>query len=110
MIISEYDQEQIRYAIEQFLLNPAEVGLPADLANVARELVALPTYADIGGALLVRPDGTVLSVHSDQPWNSKSEFEIENDPDWIRVAFDKGRDRYSLARRAFNALSSQLAS
>ena len=109
-MLSESHQQQIRDSIEQFLKGPAGTDIPAELVQVASALGALPTYADMGGALLVLPDGQVLAVHSNQSWDTTFEYQVENDPGWTRVAYDKGHERYPLARPAFDALLAQLAS
>jgi hypothetical protein len=48
-------EEEIRAALLEYLKDPTVFGLTTDLATLARALDALPVYADIGAALLIRP-------------------------------------------------------
>ena len=38
-------------------INPSSIGLTSDLAILARTHIALPVYADMGGALFGHPQG-----------------------------------------------------
>lgn len=85
---------QVRAALAAYLSDPTQLGLTTDLAVLARSLEALPVYADLGGALLIRPSGEVLLVHSDQPWDATSKFEVEARPEWRRLAFEACSRRF----------------
>lgn len=58
-----------------------------DLPILARKFHALPVYADMGGALLIRLNGEVLVVHSNQAWDETSQSEVETNEQWLRVAY-----------------------
>jgi hypothetical protein len=72
--------------VSAYLADPDMLGLTNDLAVLARTLNALPVCSDIGGALLIKPSGEVLCVHSDQAWNEASHYRAETDPAWIDLA------------------------
>jgi hypothetical protein len=80
-------EAKIQEALSAYLADPAILGLTKDLAVPARTLNALPVYADIGGALLIKPSGEVLCVHSDQAWNEASQYRAETDPARIDLAY-----------------------
>jgi hypothetical protein len=92
-------EAEVLDAIAVYLKDPASLGLTTDLAVLARTLNALPVYADVGGALLIRPSGEVLEVGSDQSWASASlDFSVVVDPKWISLAYDKCALRYPSLR------------
>jgi hypothetical protein len=59
--------------------------------RAGREHGAIPLWADIGGAILLRPDGTVLELEWDQP-SEHAPRELDA-PSW-RVALVTGAERY----------------
>lgn len=61
----------------------------AGLKPLAQAFQALPVYADMGGALLLKPNGEVLTVHTNQAWDARAEAAIERDPFWINVAYSR---------------------
>ena len=87
-------EEEIRAALSEYLKEPTMLGLTTDLAILARALDALPVYADIGGAVLIRPSGEVLCVHTNQAWTEDAEFKVETGPEWIRQAYKACAERY----------------
>jgi hypothetical protein len=50
---------------------------------MARRLEALPVYADMGGALLIRPTGEVLTCVG----YSETNISLESKPHWRRSHF-----------------------
>lgn len=100
MTLSHSESQTVRQAIELYLDDPERIDLTTDLAVLARKFDALPVYADIGAALLVRCNGEVVHVHSNQVWDENSEWEIEADPEWQRVAYLKGAVQHPIARDA----------
>ena len=76
---------------------------------LARAFNALPVYADIRTALLVRSDGTVLAVNSNQVWDESSEYEEVSDPIRLRIAYQQGAERHPIAREALQALANNVA-
>ena len=104
-------QDVIRLAIAEYLANPGRIGLTTDLAALAKRFHALPTYADMGGALLVRCDGTVLVVHSNQAWDETSdlEFEEETDPFWVDIAYKTGAEKHPRAENVLLQLATSNA-
>lgn len=95
---SSIEEAAIRAALVEYLRDPASLGLTTDLAALARTLVALPVYADMGAALLIRPTGEVLSVHSNQPWHESSEFEVVASVETRRSAWKSCAQRYPALR------------
>jgi hypothetical protein len=81
-------EAKIRAALAEYLKDPTKVALDPELVVLARALGALPVYADMGGALLVRPAGEVLVVHSNQEWTEKAEYEVVVDPEWIAHSYE----------------------
>lgn len=71
---------EIASVLAAYLLDPSLIGPilrdNEDLPVLARAFGALPVYADIGGALLIRPSGEVLFVHSNQAWDAAAEVEV----------------------------------
>jgi hypothetical protein len=97
-------EAKIRQALAEYLKDPSKLGLDPDLHALARGLSALPVYEDMGGALLVRPSGEVLVVHSNQDWTEKAEFEVVTDPEWIAHSYDSCVRRYPKLKDAIEAL------
>jgi hypothetical protein len=95
----------IRAVLSGYLQDPTILGLTTDLAILARSLDALPVYADIGGALLIRPSGEVLEVHSNQRWETQSEHELVTDPETRRVAYESCARRFPSLRAVAEQLS-----
>lgn len=87
-------EEEIRAALSEYLKDPTVLGLTTDLAILARALDALPVYADVGGALLIKPSGEVLCVHTNQAWTDDVGFKVETGPEWIRRAYKACAERY----------------
>jgi hypothetical protein len=88
-------EAQIRNAIAAYLSDPSQLGLTVELASLARTLKALPVYADMGGALLIRPDGQVLEVSSDVSWTDPSPpFRVVSDSASINQAYDRCAERF----------------
>ncbi|NTX11175.1 hypothetical protein HUA76_10280 [Myxococcus sp. CA056] len=86
---SESLRRDIERWLKEFLLNPTE---PADQRELARELGGLPLYADMGGLVVLRPDGTVLTYDWE---DSKSEA---TDDVWKVVALTTSREKYPRLR------------
>lgn len=76
----------VRMALEAYLASPGAAELPEEVRPVARGLGALPLYVDIGGALLLRPDGTLLEVHSNQSWADEVESRVLDGPRDLMLA------------------------
>ena len=106
--INATHQQHIRDAISSYLANPSQLSLTQDLIEIVTRFDALPTYADMGAALLVKPNGIVLAVHSNQKWDARATSSIENDIKWKRVAYEKGAERFPNAATAFRHLVSEL--
>lgn len=101
-------QQQIRDAIDSYLADPSQLPLTSRLVNLARKFDALPTYADMGAALLVRSDGNVLAVSSDEAWDANARSVQETNLVWKRIAYEKGAERFPDAASAFRALIAKL--
>jgi hypothetical protein len=89
MRLSDDEKRSVQRALSAYFDMPAVAPFPSSVLPVARHLQALPVYVDIGGALLLRPDGTVLEVHSNQSWDGPVEsrdLEAERDLKLARVA------------------------
>jgi hypothetical protein len=106
--IDAIHEHQIRDAIDSYLADPSQLPLTDELVVLAKSLDALPTYCDMGAALLVRPDGTVLAVSTDVSWDENAVSSVVTDVFWIRVAFEKGSERFPDAASAFKALIEDL--
>jgi hypothetical protein len=93
----DVDQE-IRAVLAAYLSAPSLIGAilenNEDLPVLARTLGALPVYADIGGALLLRPSGEVLFVHSNQVWDASAEVKVERREEWIGEAYSSCARRF----------------
>jgi len=95
----------IRAAIDSYLQDPSQLGLTTELASLARHLVALPVYADMGAALLIRPNGDVLEVSTDQSWaDPKPISRVVTDSDTIALAYDKCVMRFPHLRTTIDLL------
>ncbi len=101
---SDLQEQAIRSAINAYLDDPSAIDLTTDLAVLARSFDALPVYADIGAALLVRVDGSVISVHTNQVWDEDAEWEEVDDPSWLRIAYETGAERHPIARDVLRSL------
>ncbi len=109
MHLSSAQEQSIQGAIAVYLDDPTCIDLTTDSAVLARAFNALPVYADIGAVLLVRCDGTVLAVHTNQVWDESSEYEEESDPILLRIAYQRGAERHPIAREALQALANNVA-
>jgi hypothetical protein len=81
-------------ALDTYLQDPSSLGLTSDLAILAQAHNALPVYADMGGALLIRSTGEVLLVHSNQEWTASAESSVVTDAQWIAVAYTACEKRF----------------
>jgi hypothetical protein len=91
-------RDALAHALDIYLQDPSSIGLTSDLAILARAHNALPVYADMGGALLIRPSGEVLLVHSNQGWTATSECSVVTESQWIAVAYAACENRYPRLR------------
>ena len=105
MTSSGSQEQAIRSAIKAYLDDPSSIELTTDLAVLASSFDALPVYADIGRALLVRVDGSVMSVHTNQVWDDAAEWEEVDDPSWLRIAYETGAERHPIAREVLQSLA-----
>ena len=80
MNLDDKEERSVEGALDTYLRLPAAAGLPSEVLPLARQLSALPVYVDIGGAILIRPDGTVLEVHSNQSWEGGVESRSLTEP------------------------------
>ncbi|MGH9870579.1 MAG: hypothetical protein ACREAA_20775 [Candidatus Polarisedimenticolia bacterium] len=95
MKLKPHETWEIQRVIRAYLEDPAILrGLTLDLVSLARRFDALPVSADMGGALLIRPSGEVILVHSNQPWGLESEHEVVTDPGWRTIAFVEAGERF----------------
>jgi hypothetical protein len=89
---------QINEVLDTYLLDPSWIGDPLrhnpDLPALAKSLRALPVYADMGCALLIRPTGQILSVHSNQAWDEHAAHELVSDPFWVHMALTSCETRF----------------
>jgi hypothetical protein len=97
-------ETEILGALAEYLKDPRKPGLDPELAVLARGLCALPVYADMGGALLIRPSGDVLIVNSNEEWTEKAEYDVVTDPEWISRAYDSCARRYPRLQRVIEQL------
>lgn len=77
----------IAVALREYLARPQSYFLPVEAELFAKTLHALPAYADIGAALFIRPQGSVLSISTNQVWSEHSEWETISDMAWINAAY-----------------------
>jgi hypothetical protein len=96
-------ETEILSALAEYLQDPRKPGLDPELAVLARGLCALPVYADMGGALLLRPSGDVLIVNSNEEW---TDYEVVTDPESISRAYDSCARRYPKLQRLIEQLRS----
>ncbi len=76
----------IQHLIQRWFDSPTHL----ELVDAVRTSGALPVYADMGGALLLRPDGEILCF----PWDSLGEPARESDPGWRITAVVVGTEKY----------------
>jgi hypothetical protein len=98
-------QDALVRALEAYLQDPSSIGLTIDLAVLAQAHGALPVYADIGGAMLIRRTGEVLLVHSNQEWTAASEWSVVTEAQWLEVAYVSCERRYPTLRGLLSAVS-----
>jgi hypothetical protein len=91
-------QDALGRALQAYLQDPLSIGLTSDLAILARTHIALPVYADMGGALLMRSTGEVLLVHSNQEWTVSSEWSLVTEAQLLDVAYAACQSRYPTLR------------
>jgi hypothetical protein len=91
-------QDALVHALAVYLQDPSSIGLTSELAVLAQAHGALPVYADLGGALLIRRTGEVLSVHSNQEWTAASEWSVVTEAQWLEVAYVACERRYPTLR------------
>jgi hypothetical protein len=91
-------QDALVHALEVYLQDPSSIGLTSELAVLAQAHGALPVYADMGGALLIRRTGEVLSVHSNQEWSAASEWSVVTEALWLNIAYVACERRYPALR------------
>lgn len=107
---SDLQEQAIRSAINAYLDDPSAIDLTTDLEVLATSFDALPVYADLSAALLVRIDGSVMSVHTNQVWDKDAEWEEINDPSWLRIAYETGAERHPIARDVLRSLAISMRS
>jgi hypothetical protein len=66
----------------------------ADQRGLAAQLHAIPLYADLGACIAIRPNGELISVHSNQDWSKPKEWTPEIEPKWRTVALATGSRKY----------------
>jgi hypothetical protein len=98
-------QDALVHALEVYLQDPSSIGLTSDLVVLAQAHGALPVYADLGGALLIRRTGEVLSVHSNQEWTAASEWSVVTEVQWLEVAYVACERRYPTLREFLPTVS-----
>lgn len=95
----------IRAAIDSYLQDPSQLSLTTELAFLARNLMALPVHADMGAALLIRPNGDVLGVSTDQSWTDSGPISrVVTESDIIALAYDKCVMRFPHLRTTIDLL------
>src|SRR3954454_20804853 len=77
----------IQSLVERWLASPDRT----DLTEAVRGSGALPVYSDMGGTLLLRPDGEILFLGSGP---EDDEPRIETDPGWRITAIVVGAEEY----------------
>jgi hypothetical protein len=80
-------QTLIRSLVERWLASPDR----ADLTEAVRVSGALPVYSDMGGTLLLRPDGEILFL---EDASEDDEPQFETDEGWRITAIVVGAERY----------------
>lgn len=91
-------RDALIHALHDYLKDPSSLELTVDLAILAQAHNALPVYADMGGALLIRSTGEVLLFHSNQEWSATAECSVVVDAMWIAVAYFACEKRYPALR------------
>lgn len=108
VVAPNVDQE-ISAVLAAYLRDPSLIGpileKNEDLPVLARAFNALPVYADIGGALLVRPSGEVLFVHSNQAWDASAVVEVERREKWVGEAYSACARRFPSLRETTDRLA-----
>jgi hypothetical protein len=77
----------IESLVKRWLVSPVR----SDLINAVRVSNALPVYSDLGGTLLLRPDGEILFLDSG---SGDDEPQIETDFGWRITAVVVGAEEY----------------
>jgi hypothetical protein len=77
----------IRSLVERWLASPDRT----DLTGAVRVSGALPVYSDMGGTLLLRPDGEILFLDNE---SEDDEPQIETDFGWRTTAVVVGVEKY----------------
>ena len=88
------EEVAIHKAIAAYVAGYDSSACSSDLRQLATALDALPVYADIGGALLIRPSGQVLLVESDQPWGAGSKYRFVEEGPWRMLALVSAARRF----------------
>ena len=84
--ISGETSAAIRQLIAEYV-----AGMEDDVAHAAtRRVEALPVYSDVGGSLLLAPNGDILCL----PTDSHGPPTLERDPQWQLVARVKAAEKY----------------
>jgi hypothetical protein len=108
-VVNQDVDQEISAVLAAYLSDPSLIGAVLenneDLPVLARTLKALPVYADIGGALLLRPSGEVLFVHSNQVWDASAEVEIERREKWVGEAYSSCARRFPSLGEAVRRLA-----
>jgi hypothetical protein len=77
----------IQVLVDRWLASPSHL----DLVEAVRASGALPVYVDMGGALLLRPDGEILCLPDGA---SIEALAVEPDPGWRLTAVAVGAEIY----------------
>ena len=101
MKVAKELSEQIQAHINEYLSGPDSHGL----SEVVRRINALPLYLDIGGALLISPNGKLFEVSSD----ASEPKRVSETAAWGLTALVVGSEKYPelkalLPRREATAL------
>jgi hypothetical protein len=78
----------IEELVKQWCASPTDPDL--ELIEAVAGSGAPPVYMDMGGALLLRPDGEVLCL----PWGELEKLAPESDAGWRLTALVVGADKY----------------
>src|SRR5262249_11542501 len=71
-----------------------DASTPFEFRGLAQRLNALPLYADMGGCILIRPDGTMLFIHSNQKLDADAVSAPLTDRRWRHTALVVGSEKY----------------
>jgi hypothetical protein len=108
-VVDQTVDQEIKAVLAAYLQDPSLVGAilenNEDLRVLARTFDALPVYADLGGALLMRPSGEVLFVHSNQLWDGSAEVEVERREEWVGEAYRSCARRFPSLGEAIRHLA-----